>query len=135
MEASPEGEDLSLSLSVQNLLHPPEGSGLHPQGADGSVAAGRWKWWTASSSRPGDVCRCASSADLPVVEKLQLPESMASSGEEQELEEEEAEEGEEEEEELRRFRELKHKMILLDEAELGSATPARSRNRCANTGI
>lgn len=51
------------------------------------------------------------------MEKLQLSESMESSGEEQELVEEE----------LRRFRELKHKMVLLDEAELGSATPAKDR--------
>lgn len=51
-----------------------------------------------------------------MVERLQLSESLESSGEEQEQVEEE--------EELRRFRELKHKMILLDEAELGSATPA-----------
>lgn len=56
-----------------------------------------------------------------MVEKLQLSESMESSGEEP------AEE-EEEEEELRRFRELKHKMILLDEAELGSDTPASGRS-------
>lgn len=74
---------------------------------------------TMSSHHPGDVCCCcASSTELPVVEKLQLSESMESSGEEQELVEEE---------ELRRFRELKHKMILLDEAELGSATPANNR--------
>lgn len=59
---------------------------------------------------------CVSSAELPEVEKLHLSESMESSGEEQELVEEE---------ELRRFRELKDKMILLDEAELGSATPAK----------
>lgn len=73
---------------------------------------------TVSSYHPGAVCcTCASSTELPAVEKLQLSESPESSGEEQE----------EEEEELRRFRELKHRMILLDEAELGSATPANAR--------
>lgn len=56
-----------------------------------------------------------------MVEKLQLSESMESSGEEQDS----PGEGEEEDEELQRFRELKHKMILLDEAELSSAA---SRN-------
>lgn len=48
-----------------------------------------------------------------MVEKLQLSESMESSSEEQDL-------VGEEEEELQRFRELKHKMVLLDEAELSS---------------
>ncbi|KAM6922543.1 leucine-rich repeat-containing protein 27-like [Lycodopsis pacificus] len=47
--------------------------------------------------------------ELPLVEKLQLSELTGSSVEEQE-----------DEDELQRFRELRHKMILLDEAELGS---------------
>ncbi|XP_010767470.1 leucine-rich repeat-containing protein 27 isoform X4 [Notothenia coriiceps] len=50
--------------------------------------------------------------ELPVVEKLQLSELMGSSTEEQ---------GESvDEDEMKRFRELKQKMILLDIAELGS---------------
>lgn len=52
-----------------------------------------------------------------MVEKLQLSESMESSGEEQDSVDEE---------DLQRFRELKHKMILLDKAELSSAA---SRNK------
>lgn len=50
--------------------------------------------------------------ELPVVEKLQLSELMASSMEEQDESVDE--------DELQRFRELKDKMILLDKAELGS---------------
>ncbi|XP_073338682.1 leucine-rich repeat-containing protein 27-like [Pagrus major] len=50
--------------------------------------------------------------ELPVVEKLQLSELMGSSVEEQEESVDE--------DELQRFRELKHKMNLLDKAELGS---------------
>lgn len=62
------------------------------------------------------VCCRVSSTELPVVvEKLRLSES---SGEEQELVDDE---------ELRRFREIKHKMTLLDEAELGSAAPRNNR--------
>lgn len=49
--------------------------------------------------------------ELPVVERLQLSELMGSSVEEQDEAVDEAE--------LQRFRELKHKMILLDKAELG----------------
>lgn len=52
-----------------------------------------------------------------MVEKLQLSKSMESSGEEQDSVDEE---------DLQRFRELKHKMILLDKAELSSAA---SRNK------
>ncbi|XP_029691330.1 leucine-rich repeat-containing protein 27 [Takifugu rubripes] len=73
----------------------------------------------ALAKRPLGV-RTTPPLEFPVVEKLQLSESMESSGEEQEPVEEE---------ELRRFRELKHKMILLDEAELGPATPANDRGR------
>nr|XP_046257912.1 leucine-rich repeat-containing protein 27-like [Scatophagus argus] len=51
-------------------------------------------------------------AELPVVEKLQLSELMGSSVEEQDESMDE--------DELQRFRELKHKMTLLDKAELGS---------------
>lgn len=83
-----------------------------------AVAAKRPKCWTLSSLtyNPGAVCCCVSSTELPVVvEKLRLSES---SGEEQELVDDE---------ELQRFRELKHKMTLLDEAELGSAAPRNNR--------
>ncbi|XP_054456782.1 leucine-rich repeat-containing protein 27-like [Anoplopoma fimbria] len=50
--------------------------------------------------------------ELPVVEKLQLSELMGSSVEEQEESVDE--------DELQRFRELRHQMILLDKADLGS---------------
>lgn len=50
--------------------------------------------------------------ELPVVEKLQLSELMGSSMEEQDESVDE--------DELQRFRELKHRIILLDKAELGS---------------
>ncbi|XP_034079358.1 leucine-rich repeat-containing protein 27-like isoform X2 [Gymnodraco acuticeps] len=50
--------------------------------------------------------------ELPVVEKLQLSELMGSSTEEQDESVDE--------DEMKRFRELKQKMILLDKAELGS---------------
>lgn len=50
--------------------------------------------------------------ELPVVERLQLSELMGSSMEEQDESVDE--------DELQRFMELKHKMILLDKAELGS---------------
>lgn len=50
--------------------------------------------------------------ELPEVEKLQLSELMGSSMEEHDESVDE--------DELQRFRELKDKMILLDEAELGS---------------
>lgn len=70
-----------------------------------------------SKNRSNCCCWCVSSPDLPLAEKLQLCEAMESSGEEQDLVDEE---------ELQRFRELKHKMILLDKAELSSAA---SRNK------
>lgn len=61
-------------------------------------------------------------ADAPPVEKLQLSElvksSVESSGDEEE---------EEEEPELQRFRELKHKMILLERAELGHGSSRTTR--------
>ncbi|XP_044228964.1 leucine-rich repeat-containing protein 27-like isoform X1 [Thunnus albacares] len=53
-----------------------------------------------------------SSKDLPVVEKLQLSALVATSVEEQDESVDE--------DDLQRFRELKHKMMLLDKAELGS---------------
>ncbi|XP_044070440.1 leucine-rich repeat-containing protein 27-like isoform X1 [Siniperca chuatsi] len=60
---------------------------------------------------------------LPVVEKLQLSELMGSSMEEQDESLDE--------DELQRFRELKHKMILLDKAELGSiAQGDRNQKSC-----
>lgn len=62
-----------------------------------------------------------------MLEKLQLSEAMESSGEEQDLVEEE------EEEELRRFRELKHKMSLLDKAELSSAASGTRTSPLAAT--
>lgn len=52
--------------------------------------------------------------ELPEVEKLQLSELMGSSMEEQD--------DSVDEQELQRFRELKNKMILLDNAELDSAS-------------
>lgn len=64
-----------------------------------------------SGSNPAPARCCVFSTDVAVVEKLQLVES---SGEEQEPVDEE---------ELQRFRALKHRMILLDEAELGSGAP------------
>ena len=54
--------------------------------------------------------------ELPVVEKLQLSELLGSSTEEQDEFVDE--------DELQRFRELRHKMILLDQAELGSVAPS-----------
>ena len=39
------------------------------------------------------------------------------------------EDEEEEEQELQRFKELKHKMILLDSAELGSSSPSTTRSQ------
>ncbi|KAL3049888.1 hypothetical protein OYC64_012033 [Pagothenia borchgrevinki] len=54
--------------------------------------------------------------ELPVVEKLQLSELMGSSTEEQDESVDESVD----EDEMKRFRELKQKMILLDKAELGS---------------
>ncbi|XP_070772645.1 leucine-rich repeat-containing protein 27-like [Enoplosus armatus] len=61
--------------------------------------------------------------ELPVVEKLQLSELMGSSMEEQDESVDE--------DELQRFRELKHKMILLDKAELGSiAQVDRNHKSC-----
>ncbi|XP_044070441.1 leucine-rich repeat-containing protein 27-like isoform X2 [Siniperca chuatsi] len=61
--------------------------------------------------------------ELPVVEKLQLSELMGSSMEEQDESLDE--------DELQRFRELKHKMILLDKAELGSiAQGDRNQKSC-----
>ncbi|KAJ3610707.1 hypothetical protein NHX12_022799 [Muraenolepis orangiensis] len=74
---------------------------------------------SAMAERPVSVQR--SHPDLPPVEKLRLSELVKSSVESCGDEEEE-----EEEPELQRFRELKHKMILLDRAELGhgsSRTP------------
>ncbi|KAM9345442.1 leucine-rich repeat-containing protein 27-like [Symphorus nematophorus] len=53
---------------------------------------------------------------LPVVEKLQLPELLGSSMDEQDESVDE--------DELQRFMELKHKMILLDQAELSSIAPS-----------
>lgn len=53
-----------------------------------------------------------SSVELPLVEKLQLSELTGSSMEEQDESVDE--------EDLQRFKELKHKMILLDKTELGS---------------
>ncbi|XP_029306014.1 leucine-rich repeat-containing protein 27-like isoform X3 [Cottoperca gobio] len=58
------------------------------------------------------VSRRRSPPELPVVEKLQLSELMGSSMEEHDESVDE--------DELHRFKELKHKMILLDKAELGS---------------
>lgn len=61
-------------------------------------------------------------ADLPPVERLQLSELVRSSVEEQdESVDEEA---------LQKFRELKHRMMLLDRAELGCQplTPQGDRN-------
>ncbi|KAM3842815.1 leucine-rich repeat-containing protein 27-like [Diretmus argenteus] len=55
---------------------------------------------------------------MPPVEKLQLSETVRSSMEMEEEEEESVDE-----DELRRFRELKHKMILMDRAELGYGGP------------
>ncbi|XP_034537486.1 leucine-rich repeat-containing protein 27-like [Notolabrus celidotus] len=66
---------------------------------------------TFLAMRPVSVMK-TSPVELPVVEKLQLSELTGSSVEEQEESVDEAE--------LQRFRELKHKMILLDKAELGS---------------
>ena len=64
-------------------------------------------------------------ADGPPVEKLRLSalvrSSLESCGED--------EEEEEEEQELQRFKELKHKMILLDSAELGSSSPSTTRSQ------
>lgn len=54
--------------------------------------------------------------ELPVVEKLHLTELTGSGVEEQDESVDE--------DELQRFRELKHKMILLDKAELDSAALA-----------
>lgn len=73
---------------------------------------------------PAAVCCCVSSPDLPVMEKLQLSEAMESSGEEQDLVDEE---------ELQRFRELKHRMILLDKAELSSAASQNKSSLLAAT--
>ncbi|XP_059215908.1 leucine-rich repeat-containing protein 27-like [Centropristis striata] len=69
---------------------------------------------SAMAKRP--VCMRKNPPELPVVEKLQLSELMGSSMEEQEESVDE--------DELQRFMELKHKMILLDRAELGSITRA-----------
>lgn len=55
--------------------------------------------------------------DLPMVEKLQL-ELMGSSLEEEEVAEEE---------DLQRFRDLKHKMSLMDKAELETAAQEDTR--------
>ncbi|XP_045926500.1 leucine-rich repeat-containing protein 27-like isoform X1 [Micropterus dolomieu] len=61
--------------------------------------------------------------ELPVVEKLQLSELMGSNMEEQDESVDE--------DELQRFRELKHKMILLDKAELDSVVPGdRNQRAC-----
>ncbi|XP_041804123.1 leucine-rich repeat-containing protein 27-like [Chelmon rostratus] len=65
---------------------------------------------SAMANRP--VSTRKSSPELPEVEKLQLSELMGSSMEEHDESVDE--------DELQRFRELKDKMILLDEAELGS---------------
>uniref|UniRef100_UPI0037E8FA9F leucine-rich repeat-containing protein 27-like n=1 Tax=Semicossyphus pulcher TaxID=241346 RepID=UPI0037E8FA9F len=59
--------------------------------------------------------------ELPVVEKLQLSELMGSSVEEQDESVDE--------DELQKFRELKHKMILLDKAELGSTAQGDKKTR------
>lgn len=59
-------------------------------------------------------------ADVPAVERLQLSEVTGSGVEEQEESVDE--------DELQRFRELKHKMILLDKAELGLAAPSNRRS-------
>ncbi|XP_070697549.1 leucine-rich repeat-containing protein 27-like [Pempheris klunzingeri] len=64
-----------------------------------------------SMRRTPPAAMVVSLVELPVVEKLQLSELMGSSTEEQESVDED---------ELQRFRELKHRMILLDQAELGS---------------
>lgn len=58
------------------------------------------------------VSATVSSVELPVVEKLQLTELTESSVEEQDESVDE--------DELQKFKELKHKMMLLDKAELGS---------------
>ncbi|XP_032398009.1 leucine-rich repeat-containing protein 27 isoform X2 [Etheostoma spectabile] len=71
---------------------------------------------SAMASRPVSVRR--SPTEMPVVEKLQLSELMGSSMEEQE----------DSVDELQKFTELKHKMILLDRAELGS-TPQGEHHR------
>ncbi|XP_078129213.1 leucine-rich repeat-containing protein 27-like [Sander vitreus] len=63
---------------------------------------------SAMASRPVSMRR--SPSELPVVEKLQLSELMGSSMEEQD----------DSGDELQKFMELKHKMFLLDKAELGS---------------
>ncbi|KAF1376039.1 hypothetical protein PFLUV_G00226440 [Perca fluviatilis] len=63
---------------------------------------------SAMASRPVSMRR--SPSELPVVEKLQLSELMGSSTEEQD----------DSGDELQKFMELKHKMFLLDKAELGS---------------
>ncbi|XP_033469859.1 uncharacterized protein LOC117248732 [Epinephelus lanceolatus] len=63
---------------------------------------------TAMAKRP--VSMGKSPPELPAVEKLQLSELMGSSVEDESVDEDE----------LQKFRELKHKMSLLDKAELGS---------------
>ncbi|XP_068424387.1 leucine-rich repeat-containing protein 27-like [Clinocottus analis] len=62
---------------------------------------------SAMAIRPGNARK--SPPELPVVEKLQLSELMGPSVEESV-----------DEDELRRFRDLRHRMILLDKAQLGS---------------
>ncbi|CAL8368644.1 unnamed protein product [Gadus morhua 'NCC'] len=78
---------------------------------------------SAMAERPVSVQR--SHPDGPPVEKLRLSalvrSSLESCGED--------EEEEEEEQELQRFKELKHKMILLDSAELGSSSPSTTRSQ------
>ncbi|CAL8255400.1 unnamed protein product [Lota lota] len=75
---------------------------------------------SAMAERPVSVQR--SHPDVPPLEKLQLSELVRSSVESCGDEEEE-----EEEQELQRFRELKHKMILLDSAELGPRSSRTTR--------
>ena len=63
--------------------------------------------------------------ELPVVEKLQLSELMGSSTEEQDESVDESVD----EDEMKRFRELKQKMILLDKAELGSTAQGDGKQK------
>ncbi|XP_026165302.1 leucine-rich repeat-containing protein 27 [Mastacembelus armatus] len=73
---------------------------------------------TAMAKRPVNITKTP--PELPMVEKLQLSEMMGSSMEEQDESVDE--------DDMQRFKELKHKMILLDKAELGSVPQAENKS-------